>query len=222
MRQYTENGPGCSTAKYTNVGGRRQYSTQSWKSFLARWTVTNRIGSLTDRIGTVTGCIVTQTTIRLSWKIDHCRSLCSRRHTLFFGFSFPRNQNRYIFFEPCEVQTVFPFFQFSCEGSFFFGQSSKRLSADHLRCEHRRFYMVTSVGLVPYILADLGPRGVLLTKQTSFLFSRATLCATAARIALQNFTCLFSPATISLAKHTYVRDTRPFSNGTPPSQLRTN
>ena len=27
-RQYTENSPGRSTAKYTNVGGRRQYTTQ--------------------------------------------------------------------------------------------------------------------------------------------------------------------------------------------------
>ena len=29
MRQYTENSPGCSTAKYTNVGGMRLYTTQS-------------------------------------------------------------------------------------------------------------------------------------------------------------------------------------------------
>ena len=34
--RYTENSPGCSTAKYTNVGGRRQYTTQSWKPFLSR------------------------------------------------------------------------------------------------------------------------------------------------------------------------------------------
>ena len=76
-------------------------------------------------------------------------------------------------------------FQFFCEGSFLSslfwggggrgegegggGQSSKRLSGNRLRCEHRRFYMVTSVGLVSCILADLGPSGELLTKQTSFL-----------------------------------------------------
>ena len=36
MRQYTENSPGCSTAKYTNDGGRMQYTTHSWKSLLAR------------------------------------------------------------------------------------------------------------------------------------------------------------------------------------------
>ena len=56
--------------------------------------------------------------------------------------------------------------------------------------------MVTSVGLVSYILADLGPRGELLTKQTSFLvqpYARLT------KITLQNFISLFSPAAISLA-----------------------
>ena len=55
------------------------------------------------------------------------------------------------------------------------GQSLKRLSADRPRCERRRFYMVTSVGLVSYVFADLGPHGELLTRQTSFLVQ--TLCA---------------------------------------------
>ena len=89
-----------------------------------------------------------------------------------------------------------PFINFSCEGSFFFGQSSRRLSADRLRCEHRRFYMATSVGLVSYLFVDLGPRGALLTMQTSFVVQ---LYARLARIALRNFASLFSPATISLA-----------------------
>ena len=31
MRQYTENSPGGSTAKYTNLGGRREYTAQCWK-----------------------------------------------------------------------------------------------------------------------------------------------------------------------------------------------
>ena len=84
----------------------------------------------------------------------------------------------------------------SCEGSFLFDQSSKRLSADRLRCEHRRFCMVTSVGLVSYIFADQGPRGELLTKQSSFLMQPY---ARLARTALQIFTSQFSPATISLA-----------------------
>ena len=90
----------------------------------------------------------------------------------------------------------FFFFYFSCQGSLYFGQSSKRLSADRLRCEHRHFYMVTSVRLVSYILANLGPRGELLTKQASFLVQPY---ARIARITLQNFTSPFSPATISLA-----------------------
>ena len=54
MRQYTENSPGCSTAKYTNVLARMQYTTQSWKPFLARSTVTDRIGTANGRIGTDT------------------------------------------------------------------------------------------------------------------------------------------------------------------------
>ena len=29
-------------------------------------------------------------------------------HWVFFGFSYPRNRSRYIFFEPCEVPIVFP------------------------------------------------------------------------------------------------------------------
>ena len=54
MRHITENSPGCSTAKYADTGGRRQYITQCWKPRLARRIVG-------DRIGTVTGCIRTLT-----------------------------------------------------------------------------------------------------------------------------------------------------------------
>ena len=43
-----ENSPGCSTTKYTDVGGRRQYTTQSWKPLLARRTVTGSIGTITE------------------------------------------------------------------------------------------------------------------------------------------------------------------------------
>ena len=113
-----------------------------------------------------------------------------------FGFSFPRNRKQYIFFKPCEVPTVFPFVNFSCEGSFFFGQSSNCLSADCFRCEQRCFYRVTSFGLVLYILIDLGPRGELFTKQTGFLVQPY---ARLARITFQKFACLFSPATILIA-----------------------
>ena len=146
----------------------------------------------------MTGRIGTLTTLRLLREIDLYESLCNRRHPLsVLRFSSPRNRNRYIFFfEPCEVPTVSPFFNFSCKGSFFFGQFSKCLSDDRLRCEHRRFYMIISVGLVSYILADLGPRGELLTKQTSVLVQPYGLLA---RTALKNLANLFSPATFSLA-----------------------
>ena len=66
MRQYTENSPGCSTAMYTSVGGRRQYTTQCWKPLPCQMnltdhtgTVTDHTGTVTDRIGTVTGRIGT-------------------------------------------------------------------------------------------------------------------------------------------------------------------
>ena len=141
---------------------------------------------------------------------------------VFFRVFFPRNLNRYIFFEPCEVPTAFHFMNCSCEGGFFFGQSSKRLSADRLRCEHRRFYMVTSVGLVSYILADLGLRGELLTKQTSFLVLCATCENRVTKLCKPIYFHLPQSRLQASTKHTYVRDTRPFSNGTPPSQFRTN
>ena len=127
-----------------------------------------------------------------------------------------------IFLESWEVLTLFHFINFSCEGNFFFGQSSKRLSADHLRCEHRHFYTVTSVGLLSYILADLGPRGELLKKQRSFLVQpMRNLRESRYKISHAYFRLLLSRLQAS-TKRTYARDTGPFSNGTPPSQLRTN
>ena len=44
------------------------------------------------------------------------------------------------------VFSLILFINFLCWGRFFFGQSSKHLSADCLRSKHRCFYMVTSVG----------------------------------------------------------------------------
>ena len=100
-----------------------------------------------------------------------------------------RNPNQYIFLVPCEVPTVFvPYINFSCQSSSFFSQCLKRLSADHLRCDHRCFYMVTSIWLVSYILAELGPGGKLLKKQTSFLVQPH---AWLVRIVLWNFPSLF-------------------------------
>ena len=59
------------------------------------------------------------------------------------------------------VPTVFPFINFSCKGSFLFDQSSKRLTTDLLRCEHRHFYTITSVELLSLSL--------FLTKNKHFL-----------------------------------------------------
>ena len=104
MRQYTENSPGCSTAKYTNIGDRRQYTAQCWKPLLARWTIT-------DCVDTLTGCIGTQTTVHLSRKIYLYQSLRNHQHTLsVLWFFLPQKPlNQYIFFQPCEVQQFFSF-----------------------------------------------------------------------------------------------------------------
>ena len=50
--QYTENSPGCSTAKYTMLEAGGKYTTQCWKPLLARWTVTDLIDNVTGHIGT--------------------------------------------------------------------------------------------------------------------------------------------------------------------------
>ena len=127
-------------------------------------------------------------------------------HRVFFGFSFTRNQNQYIYFEPCEVPAVFPFINFYCKGSFFFGQSLKCFSADHLRCEHRHFYLATFVRLVLYILAGLGLRSL---QESRYETAQAYFCLPQSRLQAST-------------KRTYVCNTRQFSNVTPASQLRTN
>ena len=192
--------------------GRRQYNTQSWKPFLVRWTATDCIGTVSDRIGTVTGRIGTQTTVGYAFRGKSISiSLCNRRHTLsVLCFFLSQEIAADTFFSSHAKFKQFPplfssFFQFLLQRySFFFGQSLKHLSADRLRCEHWRFYMVTFVRLVSHILEELGPRSKLLTKQTNF---RVQPCARLAKIELLNFTSLFSPVTILLASlhETHVR-----------------
>ena len=151
MRQYTDNSPGCSTANYTNVGGKRQNTTLCWKPVRARRTVTDRIGTVTDcistvtaRICTVTGGIGTQTRACLSQLIDLYQSLCNRRHSLsVLRVFFPKKPEPIHFLQAMRSSRIF-----SCKGSFFFGRSLKRLSAYRFGCEHRRFYVATSDGLV--------------------------------------------------------------------------
>ena len=131
MRQYTENSLGCSTTKYTNVGGRWQYSTQSGKPLPARRTVTDCIGTVTDHN-----------------RYHHWPHRYTDYSTPFACSSILPSQETgadTFYFEPRKVPS-FNFFNFSCGGSFLFGQSSKRLPADRLRCE--RLYVDTTVGFV--------------------------------------------------------------------------
>ena len=76
------------TAKYTNAGGSRQYTTQSWRPLLARWTVTDCISTVTVCMGTITGHSSTQTTVHLSQSIDLYQRLCNCRHILSFLWLF--------------------------------------------------------------------------------------------------------------------------------------
>ena len=153
MRQYTENSPGCSTAKNTNVRGRRQYITQSWKPLLARWTVT-------DHISTVTGHIGTQTTVCLLRKINLYHSLCNNLHTLsVLLFFLPKKPEPIHFLEPCEVQTVL-------ETSFRW--LPQVWTQTFLRVYFRRTCFVHTPS----------PRTTWQTSHKANYFSRATLCAT--------------------------------------------
>ena len=137
MRQYIYNSPGCSTAEYTNVGGRRQYTTQSWKPLLARWTVT-------DRIGTVTDCIGTQTTVRLSRKINLCVIEDTSLSVLLF-FLPSKNGTDTFSLSHAKFQQ---FFSLSISlVRVAFSLVNLYLSADRLSHEQRRFNMVTSVRL---------------------------------------------------------------------------
>ena len=87
----------------------------------------DHISTVTDHIDTATGCIGTQTTERLLQQINPYHSLCNHGHTLSVLRLFlpPQKSNRHSYFKPCQVPTVFPLINFSCRGSFFFGQSSK-------------------------------------------------------------------------------------------------
>ena len=193
MRQYTENSPGCSTAQYTNntlkAGGNAPVleapSCQINRNPLYRYH--NRLYWFCNWPYQYTDY---STRFTVNWYLSESMQ------SLFFGFSLPWNRNRFIFFKPYIVPTVFPFINFSCQGSFFYSQSSNSLSADRLRCEHRRFYMVTSVRPVLYTVADLGPHGELLAKRTNFPLQPYDRLMT---ITLRNFTSPFWPAIILLA-----------------------
>ena len=93
-------------------------------------------------------------------------------------FFIPKKPEPIHFLRALWSSNSFPFISSSCQRSLFFGRSSKRLSAANFRYENRRVFMTTFVGLVSYILVNLGPLGELLTKQT---YTRLVW------IALQNF-----------------------------------
>ena len=214
MRQYTENSLGCSTAKYTNVGGGRQITTQSWKPFFCQ---RYRYGQLRCRYVKLS---VSQLAVSLH-KLQYAfrrksiyQSLCNRRHTLsVLRFLLPKKPEPIHFLRAMRSSNSFSFFTISL-ARVDFSLVNLRIvfSADGFRCEHRRFYIFFSVGFVSYVLAAKGPRGELLKKQTSFLVQHY---ARLARIELQYFTSLFSSATISLARlhemhETHTHNTRPF------------
>ena len=91
------------------------------------------------------------------------------------GFLFLRNRNRYIFFQPCEVPAIFPLINLSFEGSLFFGQSSKPLSSDRLRCEHRRSELHGYLRRTSFVHTRR-PWTAWPTSHKANEFSRAALC----------------------------------------------
>ena len=87
-------------------------------------------------------------------------------------------------------QTVMCFPVCTCHTCFFFGQSSKCLSADRHRCKHRCFYVITC-------FVDIFINGMFLTKQTIF---SCNPFSDLREPCLQNLANLVSPATISTCK----------------------
>ena len=161
--QFTEGGPnGCTV--YETIHWEQSwlhYSKvhQRWRQEAIHCIVLEALSCQMNRIGA-------QITERLSRKIDLYQSLCNRRHTLSVLRCFlPKKPEPIHFLRAMQSSNSFSlFFNFSCEGSFFFGQSSK--------LRHGYFRWIVSyilaelgprVGLVSYILAEQGPRGELLT-----------------------------------------------------------
>ena len=108
--------------------------------------------TVTAHIGTVTTQIDTQT-IECLYAKSTCISLCNHWHiSTVLQFFLPKKPEPIHYLRAMRSSNSFSLINFFSKGSFFFSQSLKHLSADHLRCENRCFYMVTSVGFVSYIL----------------------------------------------------------------------
>ena len=92
-----------------------------------------------------------------------------------------------------QSSSSFSLYQFLLQGSFFFGQSSKSLSADHLRCEHKTllhgYFRQTCFVHTPR------PRTAWRTLHKARAFSCNPIHVRLARI-MSNFTSQFLPATI--------------------------
>ena len=128
----------------------------------------------------------------------------------------------YIFFEPCKVPTVFPLINSSCVASFFFGQSSKLLSANRLRCDHRCLQLHGYFHRTCFVHTHR-PRTAWRTSRKANKFSCTMQGLRESRYeTLQAYFRLPQSRLQAFLKCMYAHDTRPFSNGTPPSQLRTN
>ena len=144
-------------------------------------------------------------------------------HWVLFAFSFPRDRKWYIFIKPCKVPAVFLFINLSGKGSLFFGHSLKHLSAYCLKCKHRRFYMYGYFHRTCFVHTRR-PRTVWQTshKANEFLVQPSVNLQESHYETFHAYFRLLQSCLIASMKQTYVRDTRPFSNSTPPSQLRTN
>ena len=104
MRQNTENSPGCSTAKFTNVGGRRQYTThcrldRNWPYRYRNWPYRYRNWPYRYRL---------QYAFQSPTHIE-CSSVFPSQETWTDTFSLNR----------AKFHQFFPLINFSCEDSFF-------------------------------------------------------------------------------------------------------
>ena len=143
-------------------------------------------------------------------------------HWMFFGFSFPRNWNRYIFFKLCEVLIVFPL-----------PNSLPRVAFSLVNLQN--VFQLISSGVNTDVSTWLLPLDLFCTylqtynRMANFSQSKWVFLCNLMR-SLWESHCKTSQAYFRLpqsrlqvsTKHTYAHDTRPFSNSMPSNHLRTN
>ena len=166
-------------------------------------------------------CTDYSTPFAVNWSLSVSESMQSWTH-IECSSGFLSRGTRSHTFSSCHVKFE-QFIPLSISRCFFFGQSSKRLSADRLRCEHRRFNIATSVGDLFSAYSQISDRGANFS-QSKRVFSCSPMrgfresCLETS----QNFFHMPQYHLQASTKRTYVRYTRPFLNDTPQSQLRTN